>query len=646
MNHLSEWLETDGLGGFAMGTSSGVRTRRYHGLFCPAVPPQLQRVMLVNGVDAWVNIGQESVALSTQHYYPDVFSPDGQKYLSEFTFRPWPKWVYKIGEHKIEFEVFMPKALPCVVLSWNVLTPSKNLSLTVRPFFSGRDYHSLHKKNSFFQFTPKTENGFHEWNLYDGVLPFLSFSNGTYIHQPDWYRQFSYAQERSRGLDSEEDLATPGYYKFDLLKKRAVLIFSTKEIEPYLINQKNPEKIYESLKSVEIKRRVGFKSPVFQSADDYLIRCENNTTIIAGYPWFTAWGRDTFISLRGLCLSTGRFEEAAKILMNWADHIRDGLMPNYIPERDKSAVYNSVDASLWFIMAVHDFFKKSKKEGYELYDVITKLKATVLEILQAYKKGTRHGIVLDTDGLLMCGEKGHQLTWMDAKLGEWVITPRIGKPVEIQALWLNSLWFAGSYSSEWTDLLKKGRESFEKKFFSHELGFLHDVIDVDHEVGKADSSLRPNQLFAVGGLPLVLVSPTQARQIVDLIEKKLWVPLGIRSLSPEDPHYVGKYEGGVIERDSSYHQGTAWPWLLGPFVEAWVRVRGSGKEVKIEARKNFLSPMITHFQEAGLGHISEIVDGDFPHTPRGCPFQAWSMSEFLRLDQEVLLEESNHLEHN
>ena len=268
------------------------------------------------------------------------------------------------------------------------------------------------------------------------------------------------------------------------------------------------------------------------------------------------------------------------------------------------------------------------------------LGSAVEAILAGYARGTRYGIRLDSDGLLAAGLPGVQLTWMDAKVGDQVITPRVGKPVEIQALWLNALWSAAIFSDRWTDLLARGRSAFEERFWNETGGTLHDVVDPWHQRGAADPTFRPNQIFAVGGLPLSLLEGERARRVVDAVESRLWTPLGLRSLAPGEPGYRPRYEGGIWERDSAYHQGTVWPWLLGPFVDAWVRARKSTAKAKAEARERFLAPLLRHLDEAGLGHISEIADAEPPHTPRGCPFQAWSVAEALRLSRELPAEEA------
>jgi predicted glycogen debranching enzyme len=362
-------------------------------------------------------------------------------------------------------------------------------------------------------------------------------------------------------------------------------------------------------------------------------------TIVAGYPWFTDWGRDTFIAMRGLCLATGRLTEARSILLQWAGAVSEGMLPNRFVDQGDAPEFNSVDASLWYIVAVHDYLRALRSTGGAVSEADRALLGNaVREIVAGYSRGTRYGIRLDDDGLLAAGEPGVQLTWMDAKVGEWVVTPRIGKPVEIQALWLNALQIAEDFTPEYRELLQLGRRSFNQRFWNPAGGFLYDVVDADHQRGTADPTLRPNQILAVGGLPFAVADQSLARAIVDAVESRLWTPLGLRTLPRDDARYVPRYEGGVSSRDGSYHQGTVWPWLIGPFAEAWVRVRGDTPAVRREARRRFLDPLLQHLNQAGLGHISEIADAEPPHTPRGCPFQAWSVAEALRLDSQVLAE--------
>jgi predicted glycogen debranching enzyme len=618
-----EWLETDGLGGFASGTESGVRTRRYHALLLPATTPPTGRMALVNGFDAWVTTDSGSYALTSQAYLRGVRHPDGEERVESFTNDLWPRWVFRLpDETRISQEVIAWRGRPLVALRFALEGARRRAILTLRPFLSGRDYHSLHHENPAFRCDAQVEGERVLFRPYEGLPPIVFLTNGAYRHDPAWYRNFLYEVERERGLDFAEDLASPGEIRFDLEKGEAAWILSS---DPAALSNRGAESTLKNLRQEERRRRSAFPSPWHRAADAYLVRRHDAITIVAGYPWFTDWGRDTFIALRGLCLSSSRFGVAESILLEWADAVSEGMLPNRFPDRGETPEFNSVDASLWYIVAVEDFLARVRDVSARTRK---KLHEASQAILEGYRRGTRYGIHADEDGLLAAGERGVQLTWMDATVSDWVVTPRIGKPVEVEALWLSALAFGSRLSKEWRPLHAKGVESFEKRFWNPEGGCLHDVVDVDHVPGTSDASFRPNQIFAVGGLPRrALVDRKKARSVVDAVESKLWTPMGLRSLSPEDPRYVPRYVGGVLERDGSYHQGTVWPWLAGAFIEAWVRVRGESAKNKKEARERFLEPLLS---SAGAGHIAEIADAESPHTPRGCPFQAWSLGEVLR----------------
>jgi len=628
-----EWLEADGLGGFASGTAAGARTRRYHALLLTATTPPTGRMVLVNGFDAWFENAAGSAALTSQRYEPGVVHPDGATRIMEFSVDPWPRWTFSLADGTtIEHEIVARHGAPVVALSWRVLNSSRG-TLSVRPFFSGRDYHSLHRENGAFRFAPeKRAAGGLVWRPYDGVPSIHVATSGQYHHQPDWYRNFRYEAERDRGLDYIEDLAAPGTFNFGLDTCDAALIFST---EP--LAETDAVAALTEIRAAELKRRTSFASPLHRAADAYLVKRGAGQTIIAGYPWFADWGRDTFIALRGVCLAADRIDEARNILLEWSRAISEGMLPNRFADRGEQPEFNAVDASLWFIVAVYDLLDAAARCGTDVPEEDRRaLEDAVDRILAGYARGTRFGIRADEDGLLAAGVPGVQLTWMDAKVGDHVITARIGKPVEVQALWLNALWLASRRSPRWREPFDRGRAAFEAKFWNESAECLHDVVDVDHQPGKVDSSLRPNQVLALGGLPLVLVDETRARRALRVIEARLLTPAGLRSLASHEPGYMGHYAGGVAARDGGYHQGTVWPWLLTAFVEAWVRSRGRTLTAIADARARFLAPLLEHLGEAGLGHVSEIADGDAPHRPNGCPFQAWSVGEALRLERIVL----------
>jgi predicted glycogen debranching enzyme len=633
----AEWLEADGLGGFASGTTSGIRTRRYHALLLTAATPPSDRKVLVNGFDAWIETGRGNYYLSSQRYAPDVVHPDGITHLKEFELRPWPRWRFELCANlAVEHELFVPYRESTVVLIWRLVgDPGSKAKLSIRPFLSGRDFHATHHENSSFHFDAELGRDRVRWKPYNDIPAVVARSRGIYRHSPTWYRNFLYTEERARGLDYLEDLASPGVFEWELQNESAVLTFSAEGFAD--LSSSDGDEVAEKLRSLELARRQKFSSPLVFAAGSYFVRRGVGKTIIAGYPWFGDWGRDTFISLRGLCLATGDLETARDILVEWAGTVSGGMLPNRFPDQGMEPEFNSVDASLWYIIAVYEYLRAAAGNP-TMGDgrVTAKLRQAVEGILSGYSAGTRFHIRADEDGLLAAGEPGIQLTWMDAKVNGHVVTPRIGKPVEVQALWINALWIGQSFSLEWQPLFKKASKAFATRFWNNARGQLYDVVDVDHRRGAMDASVRPNQIFAVGGLPLILLPMEHARRVVDAVETALCTPLGLRSLAPGEPGYAPHYEGDPWHRDNAYHQGTVWPWLIGPFVEAWIRVRGKTTDAKSLARQRFLASLQGHLDQAGLGHVSEIADAEPPYTPRGCPFQAWSIGELLRLDRVVL----------
>src|SRR5262245_3952433 len=587
----AEWLEPDGLGGFASGTVSGIRTRRYQALLLVATAPPSGRMVLVNGLDAWIetagegekeegekgeggkSVSAERVFLTQQRYAPGVVAPENPAQLASFVHDPWPTWTFRLPNGTvITQELLVPAGRPAVALRWRVAAGAPAGALAVRPFLSGRDFHSLHHENPAFRFDPDLTAGRVRWLPYPDVPAVSAVSNGAYQHEPVWYRSFLYAEERARGLDFIEDLAAPGTFRWNLSNGDAVLAFTTDQAALGWTGDSVAG--FTQLAVRERSRRSKFATPLERAADAYLVKRGEGKTIIAGYPWFGDWGRDTFISLRGLCLATGRRADARAILLEWADQVSEGMLPNRFADRGDAPEFNAVDASLWYVVAVGEYLGGAGRE--EATDR-KRLQAACSAIVSGFARGTRYHIHLDRDALLAAGEPGVQLTWMDAKVGDWVVTPRIGKPVEVQALWLNALRVVSRWDDAWGEPYERGRRSFEARFWN-ESGYLNDVVDVDHQPGTVDPTFRPNQIFAVGGLPYPLLEGERARRVVEAVERRLWTPLGLRTLPSDDSRYIAHYRGGPLERDGAYHQGTAWPWLIGPFVEAWVRVNGDSAE--------------------------------------------------------------------
>ncbi|MEX3931310.1 amylo-alpha-1,6-glucosidase [Paraburkholderia phymatum] len=627
-----EWLEADGFGGFASGTVGTLRTRRYHALLLTATRAPAGRVVLVNGIEAWIEANGARYPLTMQRYAPDILYPDIAASLIAFDTTPWPTWRFRIdAQTGVIAEAFVAKATCETVLRWRAefeedAPRDRTITLHVRPLLSGRDYHALHHENGAFDFTARVDGERVQWQPYRDLPAIRALTNGAYRHAPDWYRNFCYVRERERGLDYTEDLATPGVFSFELLSDAAVMVLGadTGHAPP---DMQAASAHADALANAEASRRACFSSRLQRSADAYVVARSTGHTIVAGFPWFTDWGRDTFIAMRGLLIATGRHAEAESILLAWAGTISEGMCPNRFPDYGGEPEYNSVDASLWFAIAVHDYLAT----GHASHETRDRLHEAVDTILSGYTRGTRYGIRADDDGLLRAGVPGVQLTWMDAKVGEWVVTPRIGKPVEVQALWFNALRIAAQWDARWRDPAMRAAQSFAVRFVDPQTGALFDNVDVDHVRGAVDRSVRPNQIFAAGGLPFALVEGETARAVVAQVEAHLLTPLGLRTLSPEDHAYRGRYAGTPLERDRAYHQGTVWPWLLGPFVEAWLRAQRPDAATRDAARTRFLAPLDAHLDRAGLDHISEVADGDAPHAPGGTPFQAWSLGERLRV---------------
>jgi len=614
----AEWLESDEVGGFACGTVSGIRTRRYHALLLTPRRPPSGRVVLVNGVEAWIEIGHDRFPLSTHRYSPDVIHPRGIDHLVAFECDPWPRWTFRIGNGvAVIHEVLVDRTDGTVLLAWHMAGGPCAATLSVRPLLSGRDYHALTRENPGFDFTVRIVGGNATWRPYGALPAVAALTNGHYTQEPTWYRNFLYLEEAARGLDCTEDLAAPGTFRFDLARGGATLVLrATDEVNSDALA------IAARTRAREASRRMRL-APLDRAAEAYIVRRGDGHSIAAGYPWFTDWGRDTFVAMRGLVLGRRRFDIAASILKTWADSLCEGMLPNRFPDDGEKPEFNSVDASLWYVIVVFEFLAAAEPPE----EIRDRLVGAATAITERYVAGARFGIRMDVDGLLACGTPGSQITWMDARIGDRAVTPRVGKPVEVQALWINALLCAGPRFRQAAD---RARTAFAERFWNAEANCLYDVVDVDHVAGRVDARIRPNQIFALGGLPFRIVSGRMARAVLDTVERELLTPMGLRSLAPGDPAYRPRYQGGVAERDAAYHQGSVWPWLVGPFVDAWLEANGDDDAHRAEAQRRFLTPLLDRLYVAGLGHVCEIADGDPPHAARGCPFQAWSQGELLR----------------
>jgi predicted glycogen debranching enzyme len=630
-----EWLETNGLGGFACGTLSGANTRRYHGLLTAALNPPCGRMLLLSKLEETLVLGDRRIDLSTNEY-AGAIHPKGYLLLTNFRLDPLPTWTFEVEGLRMEKSIFMPQGSNTVQVEYKLLQGAAAIEpvLEVRPLVAFRDYHSTTHENGALN--PAIESTANSASLqpYPG-LPRLYFAHDASQLQAQgyWYKNFLYRVERERGLDFEEDLYNPFVLSWNLSKERgANVIASTGQRD---IGQAA------ATRTVELQRRQRLvaSSPVDEplvcsltvAASQYLVRRGEDWTVIAGYPWFTDWGRDTMISLPGLTLCTGKTEIARSILRNFARHTDMGMLPNRFVESGEEAEFNTVDATLWFFEAARAYAAVTNDYDFiraELYEALA-------QIIEFHIKGTRYNIKVAQDGLLNAGAPGAQLTWMDAKIGDWVVTPRSGKPVEIQALWYNALRTMEDLAARFSDddtrkkyssLAALTSEMFNRTFWNKDTQCLYDVDVING--GPPDGSIRPNQIFAVS-LHHSMLSQERARAVVEKVEKELLTPVGLRTLNRSDDRYRATYEGDQYSRDSAYHQGTVWPWLLGPFVSAYVRVNGGTAQARARAH-DFLRGIEAHLSEAGIGQISEIFDGDVPYRARGCFAQAWSVAEILR----------------
>ncbi len=625
-----EWLETNGIGGFASGTISGANTRRYHGLLTAATRPPLGRVTVLSKFEETLEIDGRRFELSTNQFLGSV-SPQGYRFLENFRLDPFPIWTYTIEGVEIEKKLFMVHGSNATVCRWSILKGSTGAKLVLKPLLSFVDYHALQHQSP--------EISFH-YEIGDSVvsvaadeqMPSLHIHhNGAEIENTGfWYNDFAYAIENERGFDFTEDLYQPFAIKFDLAEPADLMAITDDDIEFDCA----------VLEKAEIERRktlIGqagpkseFAKQLVHAADQFIVARGSGETIIAGYPWFSDWGRDTMISLPGLTLATGRPEIARNILLEFSKHISEGMLPNRFPDAGDEAEYNTVDATLWYFEAVRAYAEATGDSEFVRNNIYQKL----ADIVAWHLHGTRYNIHVDTDGLLYAGTAGVQLTWMDAKIGDLVITPRTGKPVEIQALWFNTLNIMADFAKAFKDTEDETRYramadlcklSFNGSFWNEAEECLYDVV----ENGNRDASIRPNQIFAVS-LPHSMLDADKSAKVLAKVESELLTPVGLRSLSPNDERYCPIYIGSPLARDSAYHQGTVWGWLIGPFVDAYRKVNGRSKVTEKRVAE-ILAGFESHLTEAGIGQISEIFDADAPFKPRGCFAQAWSVAEVLRV---------------
>jgi predicted glycogen debranching enzyme len=650
----SEWLVTNGLGGYASGTVGGVASRRYHGLLIAALPAPLGRWVMLNHLTELVRLpGGSTALLGGSEHTGGVLDLPGATFLAEFRLHMGlPVWTYEIDGIVIEKTILLPHGQNTVHVRYRLLKGDGKVRLKLRPSLHFRPHEAAVDETPADACTVSVDQHRYELLSNNTALPplrlYLHNKNPAFTLESHTIPNLLYRVEESRGYAAQGGLWSPGYFRGDLLPDHSVtLTASTESWETILALQ--PE---EALAAERERRRrlfaaatpsvrTGPAQELVLAADQFLItpagRVEDAArakaagdevrTVIAGYHWFTDWGRDTMISLEGLTLTTGRTVEAGYILRTFAYYIRDGLIPNLFPEGGRQGLYHTADATLWYFHAI-DRYVETTDDRETLKLLLPKL----LDIVEHHLEGTHFGIGVDSrDGLLKQGEQGYQLTWMDAKVGDWVVTPRRGKAVEINALWYNALRLLQGWMTEEAkeseakrlgELADRTRRSFNERFWNKAANCLIDVVD--GEQGD-DPACRPNQVLAIS-LRHPVLDESRWAAVIETVKEQLLTPVGLRSLAPNHPDYKAKYYGDLRARDAAYHQGTVWGWLIGPFIDAWLKLHPDD----LTTARSFLKGFVPHLGEAGIGSISEVFDAEKPFTPRGCIAQAWSVAEVLR----------------
>ena len=631
-----EWLVTNGLGGYASGTVAGANTRRYHGFLMASLAPPVERTLLVAKVDVVVDYRGQRYALGANEFAGGAVEPRGFAYLESFAVEAGiPVWRYALADALLEQRIFMAPGSNTSYLRLSVVRAGAALHVQFKPLVTYRDYHSEGRGVRPFRARPGSRSGEAGCTVtaFDGARPFrLAVHGGDYTADDTWYWNFLHREEAARGMDALDDLWGPGLFRVTLENDAAVHFTASTETtvapggDVLALLANRTRKLLAALP----RSAPSWVQTLAIASDQFIVqrgaRSEARASVIAGYPWFTDWGRDTMISLPGLTTVLGRFDTAAAILRTFAGVVDRGMLPNRFPDAGETLEYNTADATLWMFQALHEHLEARRDP-----ELLRELFPTLTTIIRAHVAGTRYGIEVDpADGLLRAGVPGVQLTWMDAKHGDHVFTPRIGKPVEINALWLNALEVMVRLAGRVRDnlvkrecqlLLDKASAGFER-FWNAAASCLYDVVDADGDL--PDASMRPNQIFAVS-LPYCVLDPSRMRAVVDACADELLTSYGLRSLSAADPAYQAHYTGDLWQRDAAYHQGTVWSWLLGPFARAHFRVYGNAA-----LARSFLAPIAQHLEAACLGSVSEIFDGDAPHVARGCFAQAWGVAEILR----------------
>lgn len=639
-----EWLVTNGIGGYASGTIASSLSRRYHGLLVAALKPPVQRTLLFSKLDETVTYGAKSTPLFTNRWVGGKIEGYGDRHLESFRLEGTiPVWTFAFGDALLEKRIWMQQGENTTYIRYDLIRSNTPVTLSIKAIANYRPYNLLQEDLEFIIETQLIDSGIKLETPGASIPWYLLSSGGEFTLENTWIQGYDLAMERYRG-DGDRDnhfhactlttainpgdsltLVASTQSKVNLDGKEALK--QQKQYEQQLLHR------WQATPYLHTENAPDWIQQLILAADQFIVsrplsHNPQGQTVIAGYPWFTDWGRDTMISLPGLTLSTGRTEVAKRLLATFAQYVDRGMLPNVFPDGGENPAYNTVDATLWYFEAIRQYYQATRDRPFlaELFPILA-------EIIDWHCRGTRYNIHRDPeDGLLYAGESMTQLTWMDAKYGDWVVTPRQGKPVEVNALWYNALHTMAGFSRklgkedrEYKKLAEQAEKGFAR-FWNCKAGYCYDVLDTT--TGN-DPRLRPNQVFAVS-LPQSPLTPEQQRGVVEACGRSLLTSYGLRSLSPDDPQYIGRYGGNLAHRDGAYHQGTVWGWLLGPFAIAHLKVYNQP-----DRALSFLTPMAHHLYTHGMGSISEIFDGDPPFTPRGCIAQAWSVSETLRAWQVI-----------
>lgn len=648
-----EWLVTNGIGGYASGTVAGLLTRRYHGLLIAALQPPLGRTLMLTKLAEIVHYNHQVYPLSTDRWADGNVNPQGYRHIEQFALEGTvPVWRFAYSDALLEKRIWMQPGANTTYVHYDLLRATQPVVLLLKTLVNYRDHHGNIRSWGWQMAVDRVAQGIQVTALPEATPLYLLSDRADVLTLHDWYYNFDLAVERYRGLSDREDHLHVATFHLTLNPGESFTIVASTEAAPELngATALKQRQTYEQklLNLWRTSRPIGAKEPSswlqqlvlaadqfivnrtvavpkqFEMEDTSEVEVLSGKTIIAGYPWFSDWGRDTMISLPGLTLTTGRSDIARLILRTFAQYVSQGMLPNRFPDAGEVPEYNTVDATLWYFEAIQHYYKATQDD-----DLLMELFPILADIIDWHCRGTRYNIHLDpADGLLYAGGEGLQLTWMDAKVGDWVVTPRTGKPIEINALWYNALRTMAKFAR----MLGKPHQEYEAiadrtlarfaRFWNPETGYCYDVLDTPE--GKADTALRPNQIFAVS-LPESPLTPAQQRGVVDACGRALLTSYGLRSLAPDHPNYQGHYGGDPRQRDGAYHQGTVWGWLLGPFALAHLRVYGNPAQAR-----QFLEPMADHLLAHGMGSLSEIFDGEAPMIPRGCIAQAWTVAEVLR----------------